>query len=264
MIRLLQIELNKLRMYRAFWVLTIMYFVGLAGTLLSIQGVFNALLDENVPPYMRGGLAWDFYSLPGGWHYMSWIASLFNFLLPVIIVIVVSAEFTNKTVRQNIINGMSRMEWMTGKLLLIGFISLLSTAVLFIVTVFMGLIHSDMSQGIELFSQTGYLIGYFIQTAGYLMVATLLSILIRNTGVIIGIMSIYSLFLEKVISLPFPREMRDYFPLASMNNLVRIPFDELINGADQAVLPVPFLICALLYIVLFAGIGYWLLNRRDL
>ena len=263
MIRLLTIELNKLRTYRAFWVLTIMYFVGLAGTLLSIQGVFNALLDENAPPVMKGGLSWDFYSLPEGWHYMSWIASLFNFLLPVVIVIVVSAEFTNKTVRQNIINGMSRSEWMTGKLLLIGFISFLSTAVVFLVTLLMGLVHSDLSIGAELFSKSGYLLGYFIQTAGYLMLATLLSILIRNTGVVIGIMSIYSLFLEKVISLPLPREMRDYFPLSSMNNLVSLPFD-LTPNADDPVLPIPFLVCALLYIGLFAGIGYWILKRRDL
>jgi ABC-2 type transport system permease protein len=261
MIRLLQIELNKLRSYRAFWVLTIMYFVGLAGTLLSIQGIFNSLLGDDVPAAMLD--RWDFYSLPDGWHYMSWIATLFNYLLPVVMVIVVSAEFTNKTVRQNIINGMSRAEWMSGKLLLVAFLAFLSTAVVFLSTLFMGLLHSDMSDGVALFAQTGYILGYFIATSGYLIVAMLLSILIRNTGVVIGVMSIYSLFLEKVISLPFPKEMRNYFPLSSMDNLVSMPFT-LTGTTDQAVLPIPYLICALLYIALFSGLSYLILQKRDL
>lgn len=262
MIRLLSIELNKLRSYRAFWVLTILYFVGLAGTLMSIQGVFNTFLDDNVPPVMRGGFGWDFYGLPEGWHYMSWVASLFNYLLPTVVIIIVSAEFTYKTVRQNVINGLSRAEWMTGKLLLMGFFALASTLVLFIISLTFGLFNSELSDGAALFSQVGYVLGYFIQTSGYLILAMLLSIIIRNTGVTIGIMTIYALFLELVIEYRFPEEFRCYFPLRAFSNLVMNPFSRDVISAP--VLDPRDLIVSLFYIGLFAGIGYWLLKKRDL
>jgi hypothetical protein len=116
---------------------------------------------------------------------------------------------------------------------------------------------------VELFAQSGYILGYFIQTFGYLVVAMLLSIVIRNTGVVIGIMSIYSLFLERVLSLTVPEDFRDFFPLASMDKLVTLPFT-LTGTADDPVLPPAYLICALLYIGLFSGLGYYILHRRDL
>jgi ABC-2 type transport system permease protein len=263
MIRLLQIELNKLRTYRAFWVLTILYFVGLAGTLLSIQGIFNAFLDENVPAVMQNGMRWDFYSLPDGWHYMSWIASLFNFLLPIVVVIIVSAEFSYKTVRQNVITGMSRAEWMTGKLILMAFLALVSTLVLFLITLMLGLTHSEFSDSVNLFSQVGYILGYFIQTTGYLLFAMLLSIIIRNTGVVIGIMMIYSLFLERVIYNFLPDGAQSFFPLRAFSDLVSLPFEMLTDGG-AAVLPLQATLVSLAYIGIFAGIGYWILKRRDL
>lgn len=263
MIRLLKIELNKLRTYRAFWVLTIMYFVGLAGTLLSIQGIFNAFLDDNVPSAMQGGMRWDFYSLPDGWHYMSWIASLFNYLLPIVVVIIVSAEFTYKTVRQNIITGMSRVEWMAGKLILMTFFALASTLVLLVITVGLGLFNSELSDGTKLLAQSGYILGYFIQTTGYLIFAMLLSIIIRNTGVVIGIMMIYSLFLERVLYAFLPDGWERFFPLRAFSNLVAMPFD-LRNLGPTVALPIPELVIALAYIGLFAGMGFWILKRRDL
>ncbi|MFM2377084.1 MAG: hypothetical protein RLZZ165_2181 [Bacteroidota bacterium] len=263
MIRLLSIELNKLRSYRAFWILTTLYFVGLAGTLMTIQGVFNTFLDDNVPPVMRGGFRWDFYGLPDGWHYMSWVASLFNYLLPMVVIIIVSSEFTYKTVRQNVINGLSRQEWMTGKLLLMGFFALASTLVLFLVALTFGLAHSDWKEGLGLFSQVGYVAGYFVQTCGYLILAMLLSIIIRNTGVTIGVMAIYSLFLELVIEFRFPEEFRGFFPLRAFSNLVLNPFSRTAIGGAGA-FDVQAWLVSLAYMGLFAGIGYWLLQKRDL
>lgn len=269
MIRLLQIELNKLRSFRAFWILTGMYFVALAGTLLSIQGVFNTLLNDNVPPMMQAGLRWDFYSLPDGWHYMTWVSSLFNYLLPTIVIILISSEFNYKTARQNIINGMGRAEWMAGKLVLMGFFALASTTVVVLCTLFMGLFNSDLSEGIDLFRQTGYVLGYFIQTSGYLILAMLLSIIIRHTGITIGIMTIYSLFLELVVEqicihqFGMPKDLRVLFPLRAFSNLVMNPFSELTSGPMPVVDPTSLTV-SLVYIGIFSGIGFWLLKKRDL
>jgi ABC-2 type transport system permease protein len=262
MIRLLSIELNKLRGYRAFWILTILYFVGLAGTLLSIQGVFDTFIDENVPGPAGAFFARGFYNLPDGWHLMTWIASIFNLLLPTVVIIVVCAEFGLKTVRQNVINGMSRAQWMAGKLVLMAFFALASTLVVGLITLILGLFNSDLSDFGALFSQFGYVIGYFIQTTGYLLLATLLSILIRNTGVTIGIMTIYSLFLELVIENRLPEDYGDFLPLRAFSNLVMFPFSD--SNPFGTAIALQDLIVSLGYIGLFAGIGFWILKRRDL
>ncbi len=262
MIRLLQIELNKLRSYRAFWVLIILYFVGLAGTLLSIQGIFNSFLDDNVPSQMAAGARWDFYSLPDGWHWLSWIGSFFNLLLPIVVVIIVSAEFSYKTVRQNVITGMSREEWMSGKLILMGFLALMSTLVVVLITLLLGMLHTDLSLGLKMFSKVSFVLGYLLQTSGYLLLAMLMSIIIRNTGVTIGILTVYSLFLERVMYAFLPDGFEGFFPLRAMNDMLPLPIDLL--GTGTGVLPILPTIISLIYIGLFSGAGYLILKRRDL
>ena len=90
-----------------------------------------------------------------------------------------------------------------------------------------------------------------------------LSIIIRNTGVTMGIMTIYSLFLELVLEYRFPAEFRSFFPLRAFSNLTMNPFSR-ITTFDGPVLNPQDLIVSLLYIGLFAGIGYWILKKRDL
>jgi ABC-2 type transport system permease protein len=255
--RLLSIELNKLRNYRAFWILSALYFLGVAGCLLSIQGIMNTLSRVSL---------FSFNSFPDVWHYFTYIAGFFHYILAVIVIILICSEFNFKTVRQNIISGMSRAEWLVGKILLMFFFALASTMVVGLCCLMMGFSNSSASQIGIMMTKAHFILAYFIQLVGYLLFAMLLSMLIRNTGIVIGIYSIYTWILEKVLAYYLGDDIGQFLPFQAFGKMIRIPFLDAIpmgippqTGPDLLAISV-----SCFYVALFGGLCYWFLAKRDL
>ncbi len=257
MIRLLSIELNKLRSYRAFWILSALYFAGLAGCLLTVEGIMNSLSNVKI---------FSFTSFPGVWHYFAYIGGFFHYILAVIVIILICSEFNFKTVRQNVISGMSRGEWLAGKILLMMFFALASTIVVFLCSMIMGLTHSSSFEMEMMMDQAHFILAYFIQTVGYLVFSILVGMLIRNTGIAIGIFSIYTWIIEKVIVFYLPDEVGNFLPFEAFANTIKLPFLDALplgmtaqTGPDYLALGV-----SVFYIGLFTGLCYLFLSKRDL
>lgn len=260
--RLLEIELLKLRGYRAFWILIIVYVVALMLALIGIEPTLDSLFADATGP-AKIFQTFDVNSFPDVWQYNSYMASFFTYILVIIVVFLVSSEFTFKTMRQNVINGLSRMEFLTGKILLIGVLALGCTLIVFLVSLILGVISGDFVFG-EIFENIGYLLGYFLQTIGYLMIAFWVTLLLKRSGIAIGLLFLYFWFIENVICAFTPSEVERFFPLKSMNLLTENPFEYLFDG----LLPVPFdpvqALIATFYICLFAGLSALYLKNRDI
>jgi hypothetical protein len=260
--RLLDIELLKLRGYRAFWILIIVYFAALMITLIGIEPGLDSLA-ANAEGGIQAFLTFDINSFPDVWLYNSYTASIFTYILVIVVVFLVSSEFTYKTMRQNVINGLSRMEFLTGKFLLIGTLALACTAVVFVVSMVQGFISGDFVFG-EIFAQIGFLFGYLLQTIGYLMVAFWVTLLVKRSGIAIGLLFIYFWFIENVINIWVPDEIDRFFPLKSMNLLTRNPFAALVDGNPSIPFdPLQVLVVAL-YITLFGALSAYYLKNRDI
>lgn len=186
MLHLLNIDLRKLTSYRTFWVVLIIYFSVLVLVTTSGMGVlaylaargaeFGADINVNRIPL---------YHFPDVWQNLIWISGFLKFMLGVLVVISVTNEFAYRTVRQNVIDGMSRWEFLQSKILTNLVLATATTVVLFVVSLIAGLIMSPELRFSEVLDDIEFFPAYFLQVFGYLSFALMISVLVNRAGLTI-------------------------------------------------------------------------------
>lgn len=73
-------------------------------------------------------------------------------------------EYSNKTLKQNLIDGLSKKEFVMSKFLTVVMFSGISTVFIFVVSLVLGLIYSDFTEVGIIFSQLGYLLCLLFET----------------------------------------------------------------------------------------------------
>ncbi|MCK4749384.1 MAG: ABC transporter permease subunit, partial [Bacteroidales bacterium] len=230
------------------------------------------------------GFSTDYlYQFPNIWGFFPWVASWFNLLLAILIIVMTGNEYTFRTFRQHVVDGFSRSQLLSGKgflILMIGVYSLLM--VLLFSLVFGFIFSSDYSDG-AFFNKTYIMLVYFVQAIAYMSAGFFLAILFRNTALAIVLFILYRLIIEPVFRLFFPPEARMYFPMKVISNLTPMPeFLSISSGNKQGTdgvdnlsfremglmaedLPVYLnLLLALGYTAIFISLAYLLLRKRNL
>lgn len=274
MIRLFKIEWEKLRSYRAFWVMVILYLVILASIIFGLPAFLDYLASKTDENTAIKAFKLIVFNFPDIWQNIAYVASMRAFIkiiLAIIVVIIVTNEFTFLTIRTNILSGMSRTEFLFGKMEVIFMLSLLSTAAIFLSGFYLGLTNSTVVTLTAIVGKTVYLLAYFIEVFTFLMFAFLIAVFVRKTGFSIIILLIYPL-IEVIIQYNLiPEDYQKYLPLNAMNHLIWSPntslikvktpefnmdFQEFISFADVA--------ACLGYAALFTAIIYFYLKKKDL
>ncbi len=128
MLDLLRVEWLKVKSYRTFWIL-------LAMSLLCIPGLNYLIYDVmgNSFGKVNGkAILGSPFAFPDAWQTITYNSGLL-FILPAILIITLTTnEFTFKTHRQNIIDGWSRMQFITVKLFELLLLTLASTLAVFL------------------------------------------------------------------------------------------------------------------------------------
>ncbi|MBP8248491.1 MAG: ABC transporter permease, partial [Chitinophagales bacterium] len=134
MIRLLKIELLKLVPYRTFKILFAIYLL-LMTLVLLVGKNLGGSGDE-------GLTSANVLGFPNIWNYYTLYACYFNIILAILVIFVTCNEFTYRTLRQNIIDGLTRQEAVIGKITLIVLLSIITTIILIISGLVAGNIYS--------------------------------------------------------------------------------------------------------------------------
>ena len=162
MIRALKLEWLKLRNYRVFWILTGMYLFaviiiasggGFFLQWLKSQGADFDGIDPTILPI---------YDFPDIWQNTTYLASFVKVLLAFIVIISINNDVTYNTMRQNIIDGISKREFIYSKLLQIAALAFLSTLFLFIAGFINGSIYSHVWGPGFIFDEIGISPGLFL------------------------------------------------------------------------------------------------------
>lgn len=274
--KLLTIELKKILPYKTFWIIIGLYFLFLSLGIIMAEYIVNAMVDDvnkRLPIPLPHAVLFNF---PDIWQNLTFFASIrFVLIFPAIIVIIlITNEFTNKTVRQNIVNGMSRSEFILSKLQVVFLISFIISAILMIVMLVLGLIHSDSQSLAMIFTRFSFVIGFFIQMFTYLCYAFFIAFILRNTGLAIALFTLYTIIIEPVIYFllraPFMWENKvyTYLPVNAVIRIVEYPsipaLKKLMNFELQD--QVSLLSCSipLIYAVVMIAIVYLTFHKRDL
>ncbi len=258
--RLILIEYFKLKSYRIFWILFGLYLSSMVLAMLGFSGYVDSIFGDS--PFSVGIDKINHF--PMVWNYMTYIAGFFHVILGVIIIIVTCNEYGYKTERQNVINGLSRLEFLLSKFLMFLIFSLISTVLVGIVTLLLGLIYSEPYEMAYLVDKIAFIPGFFIQLLGYSMLAFLVGLIVRKTGFAIGFLLLYIVAVEKIGAYYIPEPLDLFLPVEAFDNLIVFPLASLV---DIEVPPVPRLRdigISVFYILGFAGLSFWILDRRDI
>lgn len=276
MTKLLSIEYKKIRTYRTFWILIGLYFLFLALGLLMAEYMVNHIVDDinqraPIPlPHIK------IYFFPWIWQNMAFFATIRYVLIfpAIVIIILITNEFTYKTIRQNLITGLSRNEILRGKLELILVIATVMTLFLLISTVILGLSNtSDITWGI-LFDKIIFLGGYFLSVLAFLIFALFFGFVFRNTGLSIALFTLYVFIAEPIVyyflksPLVFKNNISPYLPCNSLLRVTEypaIPVLKTIFGVNlQETVTAEASLVAIGYALLMIGIVYLILKKKDL
>lgn len=269
MIRLIKIELRKLLTYRTFWILTGLYLLSLVIVFASLQAFLDNIVSKSNIPEGIEIPRMSLYIFPDIWHNLTYIASsrfFFKLIMAIIVIILITNEFAYRTIKQNIITGLSRTEFLVAKIEIIALLAFVSTFILFFTGLCLGIAHtSDISATIVL-KKMEFLPAYFLELFVYLLFAMFIAILLRKAGLAIGLLLLY-LILEPIIKLSVPENFGNYLPLEAMNNLIQLPNTKLmkIMGIEfQEYIAFTDVIAALIYGVIFVFLSWLLLKYRDI
>jgi ABC-2 type transport system permease protein len=278
MLRLLTIEYHKLRYSKSARLLVTTYFILITfiALIASIEfkfgGVEFRVADQGI------------FNFPYIWHFNSYIAATLKLFLAIVIVSMMSNEYTNRTLKQNLIDGLSKKEFILSKFLTVLAFSFFSTLFLFIVSMILGLSFSDYTEFSIIFSDLEYLLAYFIKLTGFFAFCMFLGVLVKRSAFALGFLFIWWIIENIAYAVMKYRLFRgtdiadniaQFFPLESMSILVKEPFSRLnvIQSAatqlgseiskDYGIHWYQLLIVGI-WICIFVYFSYLLLKRRDL
>ncbi len=258
-------EILKIRSYKTFWIIHILYFAIILLVISGVKLLLNFLAEqgekiENIDP---GAI--PVFQFPDIWHNLTWIAGIFRIVPAIFIIISITNEISYNTLRQNIIDGLSRKDFLRSKLSLILFISVLSTLYLFILGLVMGLINTGHIETKYIFLYIPFLAGHFLEIFIYLLIALFTGLWISRAGLAMILLLLYSYVIEPIVTFRIDSALiSGFFPIKAINNLIRFPFTKYALREVQDHLTWQDTGIAVFYAFLFIWLTYLILRRRDL
>ena len=165
------------------------------------------------------------FAFPEVWHTVAYGSSMFTFIPAVLIIMFITNEYTYKTHRQNVIDGWSRAQFLTSKMINVFITSLLITGLYLLVTLVIGFTNLQDKTG-ETFDGVKYAALFALQTFAQLSIAFLVGFLVRKAFISLGIFIFYFLILEP-IAVAFGRvKLNDtlrFLPLEISDRIVPVP-----------------------------------------
>lgn len=274
MLRLVNLELQKLLLNTASKVLIFISFILpftvliLSSIKINFFGFFTLELGEL-----------GIFNFPLIWHITTFFASYFKLFFAIVVVSMIGNEYSNKTIKQNLIDGLSKKEFILSKFYTIVFFSLLATILIGVGSFFIGLYYSSYTEASIIFRDTEFLLAYFVKLVGFFSLCLFFGMLVKRSAFALAFIFIlyilewiiFSIVL-KATSSDIAWKVKNFLPLESMYNLIEQPFQRVImtKYPDQIDMAYDYavhwyeIVIVLGWTAVFVFLSYVLLKQRDL
>jgi len=273
--RLLDLELQKLLQNKTSKVLIIISFILpffvilLSSFKINFFGLFTIELGEH-----------GIFNFPIIWHITTFFAAFFKIFFAVVVVSMIGNEYSNKTLKQNLIDGLSKKEFILSKFYTIVFFSLVSTLLIFLITLCIGLYYSSIDEVGIIFKGSEFILAYFVKLVGFFSLCLFFGMLLKRSAFALAFLFIEWIFewivfwgaYEILDGTEQAQKVKDLMPLESMSNLINQPIQRIIMNMnpdkenfvyDYAVHWYEIVI-VLIWTAIFIFLSYRLLKKRDL
>jgi hypothetical protein len=214
------------------------------------------------------------YDFPDIWQNTTYLGSFVKVLLAFIVIISVNNDVVHGTMRQNIIDGISKREYIMSKLLQITTLAGISTLFLFLMGLINGSIYSHVWGTEYIFDELEFLFAYFYEIIVYCALAFLLSLVIKKAGFVIVFLFLYTLMFEPIITtiminVPYFKEtyapeIAEFFPIKTLNNLISVPYGKYVFIEIKDNVSLKAIAITTGWFAIYLTSIFYILNKRDL
>lgn len=197
MFSLIQIEWLKIKKYPAFWAMLIIVLLTYPASNLMFYNVYLNITTQKGTDMLAKMLLGNPFAFPETWHTVAYISSFFVILPSILVIMLVTNEYQYKTHRQNVIDGWTRRQFMTSKLMDVLIVSGITTILYTLVAIGFSVYASTFDAG-KMWEQSYYIGLFFLQTFAQLSIAFLLGYLIKKAFISLGIFLFYYLIVENI------------------------------------------------------------------
>jgi len=264
---LLKIEWLKIKNYTAFKVMTIFFVAGVFA-LNYIVYIFNR---DVINKTQAGALiSFNPYTFDNTWQSTSYATGNILLLPALLLLMLFTNEYTFKTHRQNIIDGLSRQQFMGVKIMLAAIFALASSLIVVICALVFGFA-SGTSFSVHGIQFLGF---FFLKALSYNLIAILFSVIVKRTGFAIGIFFIYLgseniiSQLLNVLSMKIKKDsgtdlgnIGDYLPMNAADALLEFP-DNPIKTMSKAIMPTDYTWVVFALAISYLAIFYYWSRRK--
>ena len=275
MLRLIKLELQKLWLNKVSRVLIFVSFIlpftvlVLSSIKINFFGFFTLELGEL-----------GIFNFPIIWHITTFFASYFKFFFAIVVVSMIGNEYSNKTLKQNLIDGLSKKEFILSKFYTIVFFSLFATVLIGVATFLIGLYYSSYTEASIIFREVEFLLAYFVKLVGFFSLCLFFGMLVKRSAFALAFLVILYIFewiifwgaYEAFGSADTAFKIKNFMPLESMYKLIDQPAQRVVmtKFPEKGDLAYDYavhwyeIVVVLGWTSLFIFLSYRLLKKRDL
>lgn len=268
--RLIELEYFKFRHYKPFVIILGLYVLCFVLAAFSVKFLLDWFMsvqqnDEIIQYFVKSGIPlFDFVDI---WQNLGWMASIFKWIPAFIIINSVTIEYSQKTIKQNIIDGLSKKEFLISKVALVFAISLGSTLLFLLLGLFLGFLYSPVKGLSYILQNIEFVAAYGLEVFVFLCMALFAAFVFRKSGITIILFLFYTACIEPIATLILKHNYELevwYFPVEATNLLIRLPFGKYILSYVDDQIMMRDVFVSLGWAAIFIGLSYWILKRKDL
>ncbi|NTW24737.1 MAG: hypothetical protein HGA37_08560 [Lentimicrobium sp.] len=264
---LLYPEWIKVLNYRTFWMLAGLYAATLVLLLFSIQGILSNVtvnINSNSPSSIP---EFPVYAFPGVWQNLTYLAGFLKMFPAFLVIILITNEFTYRTLKQQIITGSSRLEFMAGKIALIFLLAVSVALLVGFSGLVAGLLQDSPDYKSIISSKLWFIPAHTLELFTYMMLAAFLAVLFKRAGTTVIVFLLYAFVIERIIAFKLPENIAAFLPIKATSNLIPLPNSSLMKlfGVSfSEYTSWPDVVSCISWCIIFALAIFQILKNRDL
>jgi hypothetical protein len=261
MFSLIKTEWLKISRYPAFWFLTGLCILSYPGINYISLNIFKKIVKkESAAGQVISMFLGEPFTFPDVWRTTAYFSSWFIFIPAVLVIMLITNEYTYRTSRQNIIDGWSRQQFIIAKMLDVLMVSILVTVLY------------TQAPSPDMWGKSYQVFLFALQTFSQLSLAFMIGLIVRKSFIALAIFLFYAMVAEPIavnfLRYDVKNDLGRFFPFEISDRILPPPafmgmIDE--KGYQLALDSVKYhVFYTVLLIIGTWSINYWIYTKRDL
>ncbi|MEM6687695.1 MAG: ABC transporter permease, partial [Bacteroidota bacterium] len=174
------------------------------------------------------------FEFPYIWHITTFFIAFFKFFFAIVVVSMIGNEYSNRTLKQNLIDGLSKKELILSKFYFILAYTTMVTTLIFIITLCLGVANTPSADVYldTIFNGTEFVLAYFVKLLTFFSLCLFVGVLIKRSAFALGFLFVtfigelilYGLVRFEWYDYDTSNQIMQFFPFTAMWNLIDEPF----------------------------------------